>query len=106
MRIPPTAYGWTDTFPIEVSKGETLTLNVGYLKSSAAGRIRFEVQFNSSGKVLFFSHKEYCFSSELELDLEIYRIVVIFCGSKFSRIAVLNKFIEKYSRMGVYHTHL
>ena len=51
MGIPPTVYGWTDAFPIEVSKGETLTLNVGYLKGSGTGRIRFEVQFDRSGEI-------------------------------------------------------
>ena len=31
----------------------------------------------------------------------IYHIAVIFRGSKFSRIAVLEEFVEKISRMGV-----
>ena len=32
---------------------------------------------------------------------ELYRIAVIFRGSNFSRIAVLEEFVEKISRMGV-----
>ena len=33
----------------------------------------------------------------------IYSIALIFCGSKFSRIAVLKEFVENISRMRVAH---
>ena len=45
------AYGWTDTFPIEVSKGQVLELNIGYLKGSASGRRRFNVEYDDERKL-------------------------------------------------------
>ena len=37
-------------FPKEVSKGDELTLTIGYMKGSPPGRIILKVDFNSTGK--------------------------------------------------------
>jgi hypothetical protein len=39
-------YGWTNTFPMEVTKGDERTLTVGYIKGSSPTRIAFRVDFN------------------------------------------------------------
>ena len=45
------AYGWTDMFPIEVSKGQVLELNIGYLKGSPSVRRVFNVGYNEERKL-------------------------------------------------------
>ena len=44
------AYGWKDPLPLEVNKGDVLTLNVGFIKGSSPGRILFELEFDDEGK--------------------------------------------------------
>ena len=43
-------YGWKDTFPIEVRKGGTLILTVGYLKGKPLDRILFGVNYDTNGE--------------------------------------------------------
>ena len=43
-------YGWIDTFPIEVKKGQVVNLEVGYIKGTAAIRRRVMVEYDDSGK--------------------------------------------------------
>ena len=50
IRVFPTVYGWTDDFPIEVEKGQMLTLTIGYLKGFPPGQILFRVEYNTTGR--------------------------------------------------------
>ena len=46
-------YGWKDTFPIEVRKGGTLILTVGYLKGTTLGRVLFRAEYDTNGERKF-----------------------------------------------------
>ena len=43
-------YGWKDTFPIEVRKGDRLILTVGYLKGTPLDRVYFNVDYDTNGE--------------------------------------------------------
>ena len=43
-------YGWMNTFPIEVEKGQVVNLEVGYNKGAPAIRRRVMVEYDDSGK--------------------------------------------------------
>ena len=55
-----TAYGWKETFPYEVSKGDEVNLTVGYIKGSAPGRLLLEVDYNPEGKKYALEAIEMC----------------------------------------------
>ena len=48
-----TVYGWKDLFPIEVRKGGTLILTVGYLKGTPLDRVLFDVGYDTNGEKEF-----------------------------------------------------
>lgn len=47
-----TDYGWLDDFPIEVAKGEVLTLMAGYRKGRANIRRIMVLTFDSDGEFI------------------------------------------------------
>ena len=56
-----TVYGWTDDFPIEVTKGQVLELNIGYLKGSPSIRRGFEIMYDPSREfVLTYKKIKHC----------------------------------------------
>ena len=40
-------------FPFEVSKGEELSLTIGYIRGSAPGQLLLEIEFDPEGKKEF-----------------------------------------------------
>ena len=46
-----TVYGWRETFPINVTKGQELNLTVGYNKGLPNVRRGFRILYNGNGKI-------------------------------------------------------